>query len=144
MASRTATVKKGDIKRAWHLVDASGQTLGRVATRVATLLMGKHKATWSPHIDTGDFVVVVNASKVKVTGKKLDDKVYRRHSGYLGNLREETLGSLLARRPEWLFEHVIKGMLPRNKIGAQMLRKLKVYAGPQHPHAAQFPGAAKG
>ena len=125
------------------MVDANGQTLGRLATRIATLLSGKHKATYSPHLDTGDHVVVVNAAQVKVTGNKLLQKRYFRHSGYPGGLKEESLEALLARKPELVIERAVKGMLPQNRLGRAMYRKLKVYPGPDHPHQAQRPVTAE-
>jgi large subunit ribosomal protein L13 len=123
----------------WHVVDADGQVLGRVATVVARLLQGKHKATYTPFIDTGDHVVVVNAAKVKLTGRKEDQKIYRQHSGYEGGLREERARLVRQRRPERLIEEAVHGMLPKSTLGAAMYRKLKVYAGPDHPHTAQKP-----
>ena len=125
--------------RRWYVVDASGQTLGRLASTVALVLRGKHKRDFSPHLDQGDFVVVINADRIRVTGKKLTDKVYYRHSGYPGGLRSETLKEMLARKPERVIELAVKGMLPDNRLGNAIYRKLKVYAGPQHPHAAQKP-----
>jgi len=141
--TKTPTLSGKRITRRWHLVDAQGQILGRVATEVATLLMGKHKPVWSPHLDTGDFVVVINAGKVRVTGRKLLDKKYYRHSGYLGGLKEETLGSLLARKPKVVFRMAVRGMLPKNKLGDRMIRKLKVYPGTEHPHGAQAPASSR-
>jgi large subunit ribosomal protein L13 len=126
-------------EREWLLVDASEKTLGRLATRIAGVLRGKHKPQYTPHIDTGDFVVVVNADKIRVTGDKLDAKLYVRHSGYPGGLRTRTLREMLERRPEDVIRLAVKGMLPRNRLGRQQLRKLKVYCGPDHPHAAQQP-----
>ncbi len=123
----------------WHLIDADGQVLGRIATRAARILQGKHKATYTPFIDTGDHVVVVNASKVKLTGRKEDQKIYRQHSGYEGGLRETRARIVRQRHPERLIEDAIRGMLPKTKIGEAMYRKLKVYAGPDHPHSAQKP-----
>ncbi|HET8567660.1 MAG TPA: 50S ribosomal protein L13 [Candidatus Limnocylindria bacterium] len=137
--NRTYSTKAGDLTRQWRVVDAEGETLGRLATKVAALLRGKHKATFTPHLDTGDPVIVVNAAKIRVTGKKLTDKTYVRHSGYPGGLRVETLERVLARRPEEVVRRAIRGMLPRNRLGEQMSRKLFVYAGPDHPHAAQRP-----
>jgi large subunit ribosomal protein L13 len=136
---RTWTAKKDDVERRWYVVDAEGQTLGRLATRIADTLRGKRKPEYTPHIDTGDFVVVVNAEKIAVTGKKLDDKIYYRHSGYPGGLRERTLGEQLARRPTEVIRKAVKGMLPRNRLARQQLTKLKVYAGPEHPHGPQNP-----
>jgi large subunit ribosomal protein L13 len=124
---------------AWHLIDAENQVLGRIATKAARLLQGKHKATYTPFIDTGDHVVVVNAAKVKLTGRKEDQKIYRQHSGYEGGLREERARLVRARKPEKLVEDAVHGMLPKTKMGQAMYRKLKVYAGPDHPHAAQKP-----
>ena len=126
-------------ERDWLLVDASGKTLGRLATQIADTLRGKRKPEYTPHIDTGDFVVVVNAEKIHVTGNKLEDKVYYRHSGYPGGLRSRTLKDMLERRPEEVIRKAVKGMLPRNRLARQQLRKLKVYAGPDHPHQAQQP-----
>jgi large subunit ribosomal protein L13 len=126
-------------ERDWLLVDASGKTLGRLATQIADTLRGKRKPEYTPHIDTGDFVVVVNAEKIRVTGNKLDDKLYHRHSGYPGGLRTRTLREMLDRRPEEVIRKAVKGMLPRNRLARQQLRKLKVYAGPDHPHQAQQP-----
>jgi large subunit ribosomal protein L13 len=123
----------------WHLIDADGQVLGRIATRAARILQGKHKASYTPFIDTGDHVVVVNASKVKLTGRKEDQKIYRQHSGYEGGLREERARVVRQRKPERLVEDAVRGMLPKTKMGEAMYRKLKVYAGPDHPHAAQKP-----
>jgi len=123
----------------WHIIDADGQALGRIATRAARLLQGKHKATYTPFIDTGDHVVIVNAAKVKLTGRKEDQKIYRQHSGYEGGLREERARLVRARKPHKLVEDAVHGMLPKTKLGAAMYRKLKVYAGPDHPHTAQKP-----
>jgi large subunit ribosomal protein L13 len=124
----------------WHVIDANGQVLGRVATLAAKLLQGKHKPVYTPFIDTGDHVVVINAAQVKLTGRKEDDKIYRRHSGFEGGLREERAGVVRRRQPIRLVEEAIRGMLPKTKMGDAMYRKLKVYAGPDHPHAAQQPG----
>ncbi len=139
--NKTHATKIGEVERHWRVVDADGMTLGRLSTRIATLLRGKHKATFTPHLDTGDPVVVVNAGKIRVTGKKLTDKVYVRHSGYPGGFRSETLGALLGRRPTEVVRRSVRGMLPRNRLGDQMMRKLFIYAGPDHPHAAQRPEA---
>jgi large subunit ribosomal protein L13 len=136
---KTWNAKPNEIEREWRLVDAEGQTLGRLATRIADTLRGKDKPQFTPHVDTGDFVVVVNAEKVAVTGKKLDDKMYHRHSGYPGGLRSRTLREQLERRPEEVIRKAVKGMLPRNRLGRAQLRKLKIYAGPEHPHTAQAP-----
>ena len=137
--SRTYTPKASEIERQWLVVDADGQTLGRLATRVARLLTGKHKPTYSTHIDTGDHVIVINAEKIKVTGDKLETMYYYRHSGYPGGLREEKLSHLLQRRPEEVVRRAVKGMVPHTRLGTQQLRKLKVYAGKDHPHEAQQP-----
>jgi large subunit ribosomal protein L13 len=126
-------------ERNWLVVDASGRTLGRLATRIADALRGKRKPEYTPHVDVGDFVIVVNADKVSVTGRKLEEKLYRRHSGYPGGLRSRTLGDMLERRPEEVIRLAVRGMLPRNRLGRAQLRKLKVYAGPDHPHQAQKP-----
>jgi large subunit ribosomal protein L13 len=136
---KTYSAKPGEIAREWYLVDAEGQTLGRLATRLAEVLRGKGKPQFTPHVDTGDFVVVVNAEKVAVTGNKLDDKMYYRHSGYPGGLKERPLREQLRRRPEEVLRKAVKGMLPRNRLGRQQLTKLKIYAGPEHPHDAQAP-----
>jgi large subunit ribosomal protein L13 len=125
--------------REWYVVDAEGKTLGRLATRIADTLRGKRKPEYTPHVDTGDFVVVVNAEKVRVTGDKRNAKLYRRHSGYPGGLRSRTLGDMLERRPEEVIRLAVRGMLPRNRLGRKQLTKLKVYAGPDHPHEAQQP-----
>ena len=143
MMTKTYAVKSADIKREWRVVDADGATLGRLATRIATLLRGKHRATFSTHIDTGDPVIVLNASKIKVTGRKLKAKQYVRHSGYPGGLRTESLERLLARRPEEVIRRAVRGMLPQNRLGEQMMRKLHVYAGAEHLHAAQRPTELK-
>jgi large subunit ribosomal protein L13 len=139
MTTRTYTPRQSEIERRWFVVDASGQTLGRVATQVAGLLSGKHKPIFTTHLDTGDHVIVINAARVAVKGDKLTAKVYARHSGYPGGFRSETLGDLLERRPEEVIRRAVKGMLPRNRLGAQQLRKLKVYAAADHPHEAQQP-----
>jgi large subunit ribosomal protein L13 len=136
---KTYATKQSEITRSWRVVDADGATLGRLATQVAAILRGKHKTMFSPHLDTGDPVIVVNAAKVRVTGNKLKAKNYVRHSGYPGGLRSETLEQLLARRPEEVVRRAVRGMLPRNRLGEQMSRKLHVYAGAEHPHAAQKP-----
>lgn len=136
---RTYSPKPGDITRAWHVIDAEDVVLGRLATQVATLLRGKHKPTYAPHMDTGDFVIVVNAEKVALTGHKRDQARVYRHSGYPGGLRSQTFGEMLDTKPTRLVEKSIKGMLPKNRLGRAMASKLKVYAGPEHPHAAQQP-----
>jgi large subunit ribosomal protein L13 len=136
---RTYIATPGTVERSWHVIDADNQVLGRIATRAARLLMGKHRPAYTPFLDTGDHVVVVNADKVKLTGRKEDQKIYRRHSGFEGGLREERAKDVRARRPIRLVEEAVRGMLPKTKLGDAMYRKLKVYAGPDHPHAAQKP-----
>ena len=136
---KTYSAKLNEVQREWRVVDADGATLGRLATQVAAILRGKHKVTFTPSLDTGDPVIIVNAAKIKVTGKKLTDKVYVRHSGYPGGFRSENLEKLLARRPEEVIRRAVRGMLPQNRLGEQMIRKLHVYAGAEHPHAAQKP-----
>lgn len=136
---RTYSPKAGEVTHAWHVIDAEDVVLGRLATQAATLLRGKHKPTYAPHIDTGDFVVVVNAEKVALTGKKREQSFQFRHSGYPGGGRKFSFGQVLDKHPERLLEKTIKGMLPKNKLGRAMSKKLKVYAGPQHPHQAQNP-----
>ena len=136
---KTWNAKPGEIDRLWYVVDAEGKTLGRLATQIAETLRGKGKPEYTPHVDTGDFVVVVNAEKITVTGKKLDDKIYYRHSGYPGGLKSRPLRDELERRPTEVLRKAVKGMLPRNRLGRAQLRKLKIYAGPDHPHAAQKP-----
>src|SRR5213083_2793722 len=138
MATFMATAEHAKTGR-WHLIDAEGQVLGRIATRAARLLQGKHKAIYTPSIDVGDFVIVVNAAKVKLSGRKEDQKIYRQHSGYEGGLREQRARLVGQRKPERLVEDEVSGMLPKTKLGEAMYRKLKVYAGPDHPHAAQKP-----
>ena len=136
---KTYVAKPAEIEKKWYVVDASGKTLGRLSTVVADTLRGKRKPIYTPNIDTGDFVVVVNAEKVVVTGKKAEQKMYWRHSGYPGGIKGESYERLLARRPAEIVRKAVKGMLPHNKLGAAQLRKLKVYAGPEHPHEAQHP-----
>jgi large subunit ribosomal protein L13 len=136
---KTWNAKPAEVQRRWYVVDAEGETLGRLATRVADTLRGKGKPEYTPHVDTGDFVVVVNAEKVAVTGKKLEQKLYYRHSGYPGGLRSRTLAVELERRPTEVLRKAVKGMLPRNRLGRAQIRKLKIYAGPEHPHEAQQP-----
>jgi large subunit ribosomal protein L13 len=136
---KTWNAKPGAVERRWYVVDADGQTLGRLATQIADTLRGKRKPEYTPHVDTGDFVVVVNAEKIAVTGNKLDDKRYYRHSGYPGGLRSRTLREQLDRRPTEVIRKAVKGMLPRTRLGRAQLRKLRVYAGPEHPHSAQAP-----
>ena len=135
----TYTAKPGEIQRDWYVVDAEGKTLGRLATEIADTLRGKGKPVYTPHVDTGDFVIVVNAEKIHVTGKKLDQKIYYHHSGYPGGLRERTLREQLDRRPEEVLRKAVRGMLPKNKLANAQITKLKIYAGPDHPHAAQSP-----
>jgi large subunit ribosomal protein L13 len=136
---KTYSAKPAEVERKWYLVDASGCILGRLASFVATHLRGKHKPIYTPHVDTGDHIVVINASKVALTGKKWNDKFYYRHSGYIGGLKSMTAKELLQRRPENLVIYAVRGMLPKNSLGRKMLTKLKVYAGPEHPHMAQQP-----
>jgi large subunit ribosomal protein L13 len=136
---KTWNAKPGEIQQRWYVVDAEGRTLGRLATQIADVLRGKTKPEYTPHVDTGDFVVVVNAEKIHVTGKKLDDKIYYRHSGYPGGLKQRTLREQLDRRPTEVLRMAVKGMLPRNRLARKQLTKLKIYAGPQHPHEAQRP-----
>jgi large subunit ribosomal protein L13 len=136
---RTYSAKPQEIQREWFVVDAQGQTLGRLATQVATILRGKHKPFYTPHVDCGDFVIVVNAEKVRVTGKKLDQKIYYRHSGYPGGLKQVSLRRQLEIHPERVVEAAVRGMLPKNRLGRKLFKKLKVYAGPTHPHQAQKP-----
>ncbi|MCD4739214.1 MAG: 50S ribosomal protein L13 [Anaerolineae bacterium] len=131
--------KSGEISHAWYLVDATGQTLGRLATEIARILRGKHKPQYTPHIDSGDYVVVINASKIEVTGRKLDQKKYYRFSGYPSGLKEKTLRQMMEKSSDQVIKKAVKGMLPRNILGRQILKKLKVYAGPEHPHQAQQP-----
>ena len=138
---KTFVAKPATIEKKWYVVDAAGQTRGRLSTVVADTLRGKRKVTYTPNIDTGDFVVIVNAEKIVVTGKKLDEKTYWRHSGYPGGIKGELLKNLLARRPEEVVRRAVKGMMPHNRLGAAQLRKLKIYAGPEHPHVAQNPEA---
>jgi large subunit ribosomal protein L13 len=139
MNAKTYTARESEIERRWYVVDASGETLGRLASRIARVLEGKHKPTWTPTLDSGDHVIVLNAAKITVTSDKLDTKLYIRHSGYPQGLREETLGHLLGRRPEEVIRRAVKGMLPHTRLGVQQLRKLKVYAGTDHPHQSQRP-----
>ena len=136
---KTYSPREGDIERSWYVVDAADQTLGRLASRIARVLEGKHKPSWAPNLDSGDHVIVLNAARIAVTRDKRESKVYVRHSGYPQGLKEETLGHLLERRPEEVIRRAVKGMLPRNRLGAQQLRKLKIYAGADHPHQAQRP-----
>ena len=139
----TYHAKPNEVEREWVLIDATDQVLGRLATTAARILRGKHKPQYTPHVDTGDFVIVINADKVCVTGSKETDKVYYRHSGYPGGLKSETFAEAMSRHPERVIEHAVKGMLPKNTLGRKMGLKLKVYAGPDHPHAAQKPREIK-
>ena len=140
---KTYSAKKEDVVRKWVLVDADGKILGRLASEVASLLRGKHKPIFTPHVDTGDHVVVVNAEKIRLTGRKLVQKVYYHYTGYPGGLRSTTAGKLLSEKPERIIQKAVRGMLPKNKLGHAMLKKLKVYRGPQHPHQAQKPEAVQ-
>ncbi len=137
----TFMAKAHEVERNWYVVDAEGQTLGRLASEVATLLRGKHKPTFTPHVDTGDHVIIVNADKIQLSGNKLQQKKYYRHSGYTGNLKERTAGEMLEKNPERMMELAVKGMLPRGPLGRKMIKKLHVFAGPEHTHAAQKPEA---
>jgi large subunit ribosomal protein L13 len=141
MATRTYVPKASEIERRWFVVDAEDQTLGRLASQIATILRGKHKPIYTAHMDVGDYVVVINAEKVKVTGAKAEQKAYYRHSGYPGGLRQTQLRDVLAKHPERVIEAAVRGMIPHNTLGKQQLSKLKIYAGPNHPHAAQKPAA---
>ena len=136
---KTFNAKPETVKRDWYIIDASGKTLGRMCSEIATRLRGKHKPVYTPHVDTGDYIVVINAEKIHVTGNKLQDKKYHRFTGYIGNLKTESLGQALERHPERVIEIGVKGMLPKNPLGRAMYRKLKVYAGSNHPHTAQQP-----
>ncbi len=138
---KTFSAKPAEVRRDWYVVDAADKTLGRLATEVATRLRGKHKPEYTPHVDTGDYIIIVNAEKVRVTGNKMSAKMYHRHTGYIGNLKSESLEKLLQRAPERVIEQAVKGMLPKNPLGRKMFKKLKVYAGPQHSHEAQQPVA---
>jgi large subunit ribosomal protein L13 len=135
--TKTYSTKAKDIEREWHVIDASGKTLGRLATEVARLLRGKHKPIYTPHLDTGDYVIVINAERIRVTGKKAKQKFYYHHSGYPGGLRSTSLAQMLSTHPTRVIEHAVRGMLPKGPLGRAMFRKLKVYAGPEHPHIAQ-------
>lgn len=138
---KTFSAKKSDIERAWHVVDLEGATLGRAASEIAHVLRGKHKPTFTPHVDCGDFVVVINCEKVEMTGNKWDTEMHRRYSGYPGGLKEATAREVLEKKPELIIETAVRGMLPKNRLGRQMIKKLKVYAGTEHPHEAQQPQA---
>lgn len=135
--------KPAEVERKWYVIDAEGQTLGRLSTQVATILRGKHKPTYTPHVDTGDHVIIINAEKVVLTGKKLDQKKFRWHTGYLGGLKERSYRDMMQKQPEKVLMHSVKGMLPKNSLGRQMLKKLRVYAGPEHDHQAQMPEVLK-
>ncbi len=136
---KTYVTKPGSVERRWFVVDAEGETLGRLATRIAQVLRGKHKPEFSPAVDVGDYVVVINAERIHVTGKKMEDKIYYHHSGYPGGLKQIPLGEQLKRHPDRVIRHAVRGMLPKNKLGRRMLKRLRVYAGPEHPHQAQQP-----
>ena len=131
--------KPAEVERKWDVIDAEDKTLGKIASEVASILRGKKKPIYTPHVDTGDYVIVINAEKVRVTGKKEEQKIYKSHSGYPGGLKETTLRELRAKKPEEIIRHAVKGMMPKGKLGRQMFKKLKVYAGPEHPHTAQNP-----
>jgi large subunit ribosomal protein L13 len=135
----TFSAKPAEVTHDWFLVDANGRTLGRLATEIASRLRGKHKPEFTPHVDTGDYIVVINAAKIRVTGNKLKDKIYHHHTGYIGNLKSISLEKLLEKSPEQVITKAVKGMLPKNKLGAVMLKKLRVFGGPEHDHAAQQP-----
>jgi large subunit ribosomal protein L13 len=136
---KTSFAKKETVDRKWYVIDANGMVLGRLAVEVAKRLRGKHKPTYTPHIDTGDYIIVVNADKIRLTGNKLDQKMYYRHTGYPGGLKSITAKDLLQRKPERVLEHAVKGMLPKNRLGRRMFKKMKIYTGPEHPHEAQQP-----
>ena len=131
--------KPAEVERKWYVIDAEDKTLGKIASEVASILRGKKKPIYTPHVDTGDYVIVINAEKVRVTGKKEEQKIYKSHSGYPGGMKETTLRELRAKKPEEIIRHAVKGMMPKGKLGRQMFKKLKVYAGPEHPHTAQNP-----
>jgi large subunit ribosomal protein L13 len=136
---KTTIVKSAEVSRTWYLIDANGETLGRLATRIATVLRGKHKVNFTPHVDCGDYVVVINAEKINLTGKKLDAKFYHSYSGYIGGLRSTSARKMLNTYPERVMQHAVKGMLPKNRLSRQVIKKLKVYGGVSHPHGAQQP-----
>ena len=136
---KTYSAKSKEFKRDWFLVDANGKTLGRIATEVASRLRGKHKAEFTPHVDTGDYIVIVNASKIKVTGNKFDDKMYQYHTGYIGNLKSIPFKDLIKKKPEYVIKKAVKGMLPKGPLGREMVRKMKVFSGSEHTHTAQQP-----
>jgi len=137
--NKTDVAKKKNITKKWYIVDATDKVLGRLASDIAKILMGKNKSVWTPNVDTGDFVIIINAEKIRVTGRKLTDKIYYKHTGYMGGLKEESLLSLKNRKPEFIITHAVKGMLPKTKLGRQMIKKLNVYRGSEHPHKAQNP-----
>ena len=137
--NKTDVAKKKNITKKWYIVDATDKVLGRLASDIAKILMGKNKSVWTPNVDTGDFVIIINAEKIRVTGRKLTDKIYYKHTGYIGGLKEESLLSLKNRKPEFIITHAVKGMLPKTKLGRQMIKKLNVYRGSEHPHKAQNP-----
>lgn len=139
MKKYTYSAKRSDNKEKWYVIDAEGQVLGRLATTIAARIRGKHNPMYTPHVDTGDWIVVINADKIVLTGNKLNDKKYYRHSGYMGGLTETTAGDLMKKKPEDLIRFAVKGMLPKNRLGKQLNKKLHVYSGPEHPHAAQQP-----
>ena len=141
---KTYSTKSSDLKPQWHVIDAAGKTLGKLASEVATLLMGKHKPMYAPHLNTGDFVIVINAAKVRVTGKKAEQKVYYRHSGYPGGIKSTTFDTMMETHPTRVIEYAVKGMLPKNRLGRDMLRRLKVYPGDSHPHEAQLEKSKEG
>lgn len=136
---KTSFIRKEDTNRKWYVIDANGQVVGRLAVEIARRLRGKHKPTYTPHIDTGDYIIVINADKVRLTGRKMDQKMYYRHTGYPGGLKSITAKALLQRKPERILELAVKGMLPKNRLGRRMFKKMKVYAGSEHPHQAQQP-----
>ena len=136
---KTFMLRKEDVQRDWYVVDATGKTLGRLASEIAKILIGKHKPNYTPHVDNGDFVIVVNAEKIHVTGKKLEKKIYYKHTGYMGHLKETTLKEMLQKKPEEVIRLAVRGMLPKNRLGRQQITKLKVYRGADHPHSAQQP-----
>ena len=139
LTTSTISAKPAEVQRDWYLVDATDKTLGRLASEIAKRLKGKHKPIYTPHVDTGDCIVVINAKKVRISGNKLNGKIYHKHTGYVGNLKSVTLGEMMEKHPERVLENAVKGMLPKNPLGRAMFRKLKVYAGPEHNHAAQQP-----
>ena len=136
---KTLSIKQEDVRRSWYVIDATDRTLGRLSTQIALRIRGKHKAEFTPHVDTGDYVVVINAEKVRVTGNKLDDKIYNHHTGFPGGIKSISLAKLMQKSPEKVVEMAVKGMMPKSKLGRSMISKLKVYAGNEHPHAAQQP-----